>query len=491
MMVAVWGQIGKRLGMRFKTFTLGCKVNQYETALIRQTFLANGWTEESDFALLDLALINTCSVTAESDAKSRKLASSLAKKAPNARIAMLGCYAATDPAGAAALANVDYVVGDKRLLPEFFHRLGLDVLPDGIDSLGTRHRAYVKIQDGCRVGCAYCIIPTARPYLASRSVESILREVERLAEAGYREIVLTGIHLGHYGLDQDAAACGIETNDLYCRHTAWNTPSPVCLRETGVFLTAQRKSSRGIDLAGFFAARDATAPKERHNLTRLLQRLLAEKFPVRYRLGSLEAVETPDELVDLIAESHGAVCPHFHLSMQSASDAVLKRMKRRWLSAPFFDRCESIQRSIPGASLTTDVIVGFPGETENDFLDSCRAVEHLAFAKTHIFRFSPRRGTVAELLDGQIPEPVKKERAARLEQIAEAARLSYARTRIGKSAELLIEEFRSFGGNFYALGTSETYLPARTNQPDALAAAPGTLLPIKVQSVDPDGTLVG
>lgn len=443
--------------MRFKTLTLGCKVNQYETALIRQTFLANGWTEESDFSRLDFALVNTCSVTAESDAKSRKLASSLAKKAPKARIAILGCYAATDPKGAAALANVEFVVGDKRKLPDFFRQLGLTVLPDGIDSLGTRHRAYVKIQDGCRVGCAYCIIPTARPYLASRSCDSIRREVERLATAGYKEIVLTGIHLGHYGLDSDAAACGIETDTL----------------------------------AGFLAARDAAEPFKRQSLTRLFERLLAEKFPVRYRLGSLEAVETPDELVDLIAENGESVCPHFHLSMQSASDAVLKRMKRRWPSGSFFDRCGYIQRRIPGVSLTTDVIVGFPGETESDFRDSCRAVERLAFAKTHIFRFSPRQGTVAESLDRQIPEPVKKERAARLKRIAEAARLSYARTLIGRSVQQLIEEFRVCSGRINALGTCEYYLPARTNRPKALAAPPGTLMTMKVQSVDRDGTLVG
>jgi len=451
--------------MRFQTITLGCKVNQYETELIRETFSANGWTEEPDSSLADWIVVNTCAVTAESEAKCRKIISSAAKRSPQAKIAVFGCSAAASPDRLARLPNVAVVLGDKRRLPEFFYQLGLTRLPDGVSSLGERHRAYIKVQDGCRVGCAYCIIPQTRPYLASRSSDAVVREVVRLAEAGYREIVLTGIHLGHYGLDLDAAALG-------------------------------RKLDR---LEDFLAARNEMPSENRHTLAKLLERILAEKLPVRYRLGSLEAVETPDELIDLIAESAGGVCPHFHLSMQSGSDAVLTGMRRRWLSGPFIRHCEEIRKKIPLASLTTDVIVGFPGETESDFLESCEAVRYLEFAKTHIFRFSSRPGTLAAGYPNPVPEPVKKDRAARLETAAQSARCSYARRLIGHTVQTLVEEFRDGNGKkgeadgkgngrLFASGMSEYYLPVRVEAETETLQA-GDWFSSVVKEVSPSGEL--
>lgn len=433
--------------IRFRTATLGCKVNQYETALIRSAFLANGHIEESDARRVDLIVVNTCSVTAESDAKSRKMISSLAKNSPNAEIAVIGCFAASNSRSAAALPNVRWVVGDKRSLPEFLRRLGLQTIPDGITSFSERHRAYVKVQDGCRVGCAYCIIPSVRPYLQSRSVEAVLREVERLADAGYREIVLTGIHLGHYGLDFDASTFGEAPNDL----------------------------------SGFLTARDRTEPAARHTLARLLERLLAERFPVRYRLGSLEAVEAPDELVDLAAENGDRVCPHFHLSMQSASDDVLARMKRRWPSGPYIERCEQIRKKIPFVALTTDVIVGFPGETDAQFDETVEAVRRLRFAKTHIFRFSPRAGTVAAALPNPVSEAEKKRRAGELERVAEEVRARYADTLAKRSVRVLVESVRCENGRNLFAGTCEYYLPVEFFAADA---GLGDLTSVKVERAE-------
>ncbi|MBQ1864425.1 MAG: radical SAM protein, partial [Thermoguttaceae bacterium] len=190
--------------MRFRTVTLGCKVNQYETQWLRAAFLANGWEEAEEDAApeeVDLVLVNTCSVTAESDAKSRKTVAHFGKLYPRAEIVVTGCYAASAPDDAAKLPHVSEVVSDKRLLADFLERRGLVNIPSGVKGLAERHRAYVKVQDGCRVGCAYCIIPTTRPYLKSRPIADVVREARDLADAHYREIVLTGIHLGHYGLD--------------------------------------------------------------------------------------------------------------------------------------------------------------------------------------------------------------------------------------------------------------------------------------------------
>ncbi|MCF0234978.1 MAG: radical SAM protein, partial [Thermoguttaceae bacterium] len=210
--------------MIFKMTTLGCKVNQYETQFLRTAFVANGWRDaDLDDSVsandVEFVFVNTCSVTGESDAKSRKTIAHFAKLYPNAEIVVAGCFAASAPDVAAGLPNVVEVLPDKRRLADFLRHRGLRV-PDGVDGFAERRRAYVKIQDGCRVGCAYCIIPTTRPYLQSRRLDEILAEARRLAANGYREIVLTGIHLGHYGLDfypptpeELAAAPGLSPDD--------------------------------------------------------------------------------------------------------------------------------------------------------------------------------------------------------------------------------------------------------------------------------------
>ncbi len=411
--------------MRFRTVTLGCKVNQYETQYVRTALLANGYEETppGQEATADLVVVNTCSVTAESDAKSRKAISRVVHLSPRATVYAMGCFVSKSPDEARGLPGVSAVLTDKRKLDEFLSEtLGLAVLPRKITGFDEHARAFVKIQDGCRVGCAYCIIPTVRPYLHSRRTDEIVDEVKTLCDNGYREIVLTGIHLGHYGLD---------------------------------LLLPQATSETPLD--DYLSARKLTARERRTSLARLLESLVMLNLPVRFRLGSLEAVEVGDELLDVVAGSNGRVCPHFHLSMQSGDDSVLKRMLRRWPSGPFREKCLQIMERLPDVALTTDVIVGFPGETDEQFEHSCQLVEDIGFSKVHVFRYSPRPGTKAAVMPEQIVNSVKRQRSDTLQAVAGQTRLAYMRRFVGKSVEVLLESRQGESGRF--LGTTEHYLP--------------------------------
>ena len=412
--------------MRFKTATLGCKVNQYETEWLRSAFLLNGWEDADDpnAAIpdddVDLVLVNTCSVTAESDAKSRKLIARFAKTHPNAEIVVVGCYAASDPDRVATLPNVVQVVPDKRRLPDFLRERGLAHIPRGVGRLAERQRAYVKIQDGCRVGCAYCVIPRTRPYLESRRPDDILDEARTLSANGYREIVLTGIHLGHYGLD------------FYPP-----TSQEIDAARNGGFEPGSRPMS-----LGQYLARQAAVPEDRRfGLAELLEKLAALDLPqMRFRLGSLEAVEVSEKMLRVVADAPTTVCPHFHLSMQSGDDDVLRAMRRRWLSNSYIDKCREIYELIPDAAITTDVIVGFPGETDRQFERTLEVVREVGFARVHAFRFSARPGTLAARMENQIAPEVKKERAARLGEVAREERRKFARRFVGREARVVIED---------------------------------------------------
>ena len=272
-----------------KTVTLGCKVNQYETQYAREGFLRLGYREAVNGEAADLILVNSCTVTAESEAKSRKIIRRLAKKNPRAEIIVMGCYAAQALDDAASLPGVGEVIRDKRELPDLLARRGLEDVPSGISGFEGRHRAWVKIQDGCREACSYCIIPLVRPVLASRPADEVLEEIGRLTRAGFAEIVLTGIHLGHYGADE--------------------------------FLP----STFGRGAGG-----------EGHALADLLRQIVALDGEFRVRLSSIEAAEVTTELLDLMAEHPQRICPHLHIPMQSGSDAILKRMRRALAGAAVY-----------------------------------------------------------------------------------------------------------------------------------------------------------
>ncbi len=372
---------------KLTTATLGCKVNQYETQYVRQALLKSGYVDALDDQPADLCVVNTCTVTAEGDAKSRQIIRRLARRNPHARIVVMGCYATRAPAEIEALPGVVDVLADRRELPDLLGRLGATDLPTGIDTFGTRHRAYVKVQDGCMLRCSYCIIPYVRPSLTSRPPAEVLAEVRRLVDRGYRELVLTGIHLGHYGVD-------------------FNRGQP------------KRQWVR---------------------LSHLLDQIAQLPGDFRVRISSIEATETTRELLDVIAAWPDRVVPHLHVSMQSGADAVLRRMKRRWGARRFLDRCALIQQRLDLPALTTDILVGFPGETDRDFEQTCAMARQVGFSKIHIFPFSARRGTPAAEMPDQIPPPIKRTRCRQLADLAAQLRDDYFASLIDRRLQVLIE----------------------------------------------------
>ena len=398
-----------------KTVTLGCKVNQYETEFVRQGFARLGYQKAKDGEPVDLCIVNTCTVTAESEAKCRKIIRQLAKTHPQAEIIVLGCFATRAADEAAALPGVVEVVGDKRDLPGLLARRGLAEVPSGIGRFDRRRRALVKVQDGCRMKCSYCIVPTVRPHLVSRPVDEVLDEVRRLLAAGHHEIVLTGIHLGDYGNDE----CGM-MNDESSIH-----PSSFIIH---------------------------------HSLSSLLRQITDLDGDFRVRLSSIEAGEVTPELIGLMAERSERICPHLHLPLQSGSNAVLRRMNRRGTVEEFVERCRTIRAALDRPALTTDVIVGFPGETEADFAATCEAVEEVGFAKVHVFRFSPREGTPAAKMDDQVPGRIALLRATKLGGLGKALRSRYFRELLGRPLQVLVEGVMP-GRQGWVGGTSEFHAP--------------------------------
>ncbi|MBR5758281.1 MAG: radical SAM protein [Thermoguttaceae bacterium] len=461
--------------MRFKILTLGCKVNQYETQWLRAAFLANGWEEADDETdSVDLAIVNTCSVTAESDAKSRKTIAHCAKIYPSAELVVVGCYAASATKKVESLPRVSAVVPDKRSLADFLRKLGLTNIPSGVTGLADRQRAYVKVQDGCRVGCAYCVIPTTRPYLQSRPIDDVVEEARTLAANAYREIVLTGIHLGHYGLD-------------FCPPT----PEEQARLNAGEEAPDSGWNAKRLTLDDYLARQALTPPEQRVGLADLLRALTDLNLPkMRFRLGSLEAVEVSDAMLDVFEERPDALCPHFHLSMQSGDDSVLARMKRRWLSRPYIEKCREIRARIKDAALTTDVIVGFPGETDTNFERTCDVVRELRFSKVHVFRFSARPDTVAATLPDPVPEQVKKERAQTLIKIAREEREAFAKQFVGRTARVVVEDvYRKDDGELVAKGTTDRYYEAEIPLHDCawgIDVAPGDVLTVRLCSLNGD-----
>ncbi len=372
---------------RLRTVTLGCKVNQYETEFVRQALTGIGYQDADRDERADLCLVNTCTVTHEGDSKSRQTIRQLATRNPGARIVVMGCYATRAPDEVAKLPGVAEVITDKRELPDLLGRFGVIDLPTGISTFANRQRAYVKVQDGCLLNCSFCIIPSVRPHLVSRPVQHILDEVQRLVSGGYRELILTGIHLGHYGIE-------------------WNRNRP---------------------------------KQEWIRLANLVEKIAELPGDFRIRLSSIEATEITRELIVVMAAYPEKVCPHLHVSMQSGSDAVLRRMRRRWGAKRIVDRCRLVQETLDRPALTTDIIVGFPGETDDDFAATCNVVRELGFSKIHIFPFSPRRTTAAAEMSNQVPPEIKAARVEQLTALESEMRDCYFNSLHGRRLRVLIE----------------------------------------------------
>jgi tRNA A37 methylthiotransferase MiaB len=454
-----------------KTVTLGCKVNQYETEYVRQGLQRLGYRDAENGRPADLCVVNTCTVTADGDAKSRKAIRHLHKLYPNAEIIVMGCYATREPEKIAAMPGVVDVITDKRQLPELLERFGLPDAHSGISTFGERHRAYVKVQDGCNARCSYCIIPLVRPVPQSRPAADVLAEVHRLTDNGHREIVLTGIHLGHYGADFHEACEQLLHQPRFdglsatagLPSSAGNMvgankgDSPIfALDATRLCPKIGTVPNAYVEQGGQSHFRDdathrypiigtapgpkiGTVPDGPIDLARLLRLVTDLPGEFRVRVSSIEAAEVTPELLAVMAERPERVCPHLHISMQSGSDAVLRRMNRRWPVEQFLRRCEEARVALDNPALTTDVIVGFPGETESDFAATCRAVESAGFSKLHVFRFCPRPGTPAADMPDRVPAETQQRRAAELAEIGRQLRRRYLKSLEGRRLQVLVE----------------------------------------------------
>lgn len=379
-------------------YTLGCKVNQYESEAIAEALEKRGFTIFNHNDKCDIYIINTCTVTAESDRKARQFIRRAAAKNPEAFIAVTGCLSETRPEEVAKINGVDYVCGNSKKLSVVdailrFRESGVknsspDILESQLDSAGfeemsithfDRTRAYVKIEDGCENRCTYCIIPSARGKVRSKLPEDVLLEVETLSKGGCREVVLTGIETASYGRDLKT----IDLATLLCRVDKIN----------------------GIG---------------------------------RVRLGSLDPSLMTDRFVSKIAGLK-SLTPHFHLSLQSGSDRILALMKRKYNSRMALEGMERVRRAMPCAMFTTDIIVGFPGETEEDFEATVDFVKRARFLSAHIFTYSKRAGTPAAAMKDQIPEEIKKERSARLISLQSEIRNELLSNEIGNEYDVLFE----------------------------------------------------
>ena len=369
-----------------RLLTLGCKVNQYETQYLKETLELNGWREAGDAETPQLCVVNSCTVTHEGDAKTRQLVRRLNTAHPQAAIVVMGCYATRDPEAVGRLPGVTRVVTDKQRLLEDFRDFGVTRLPAGIRRFDGHQRAFIKVQDGCLLNCTFCIIPKVRPVVRSRPIAEIAEEVAKLVEGGCPEVVLTGIHLGHYGIDLSRGKPKADWSRLW-------------------------------------------------HLISALDRLPGD---FRIRLSSLEAAEVRGEFVAALAESRRA-CPHLHLCLQSGSDRILGLMKRRYRSAGFLERCKRLRAALDRPAFTTDIIVGFPGETEADFEATCWLVEEVGFSKIHIFSYSPRRGTPAADLPDRVPPAVVAERRERLQELERRLARAYFASLLGRRLDVLVE----------------------------------------------------
>lgn len=407
------------MGNRVALHNLGCKVNAYEIEAMQQLLEEAGYEIVPFEPGADIYVINTCTVTNIADRKSRQMLHKAKKMNPEAIVVATGCYVQTGGDKLEKDEAIDLVLGNNQkiniveALAEYAenkpghgsHVIKINQTKEyedlSIDHTAEHVRAYIKVQDGCNQFCTYCIIPYARGRVRSRNIESVLKEVHSLAEKGYKEVVLTGIHLSSYGVD-----------------------FPEEKKETLLSLIRAVHEIEGIQ---------------------------------RIRLGSLEPGIVTREFAEEIA-ALPKVCPHFHLSLQSGCDETLERMNRRYRSGEYRERCELLREVYGNPALTTDVIVGFPQESEEEFQKSYDFVDGIHFYETHIFKYSRRQGTKAAAMDGQLTEAEKARRSEKMIEMHHRHASDYEKSMIGKELEVLIEEEYTNDGRTWYLGHSREYI---------------------------------
>jgi threonylcarbamoyladenosine tRNA methylthiotransferase MtaB len=437
--------------------TLGCKTNLLESSALAEQFRALGWFVVPEDASADLYVFNTCTVTEKADAESRRLIRRAKRANPNARIAVTGCYAQVAPDTVAGIEGVDFVIGNNykeqlvdillNRFPDYRAENGLGPLiqVDEFDKSRVleqtaasnagleRTRGSLKIQDGCDYKCTYCIIWKGRGPSRSLPVGQVLSKIEGLRDEGFKDITLTGINIGQYLFTDESG--------------------------------------------------------RRFELPELLEAICELPGTFRVRLTSLDPLEVPERLIDVVARSNGRIAPHFHLSTQSADDEVLKRMARRHHVAAFRHVCEEIARQMPDALISGDIIVGFPGETEEAFENTFRVLSQVPMAALHVFRYSPRPGTPAAEFDQQVPERIRKERAQRLIALAAEKNRAFRERMVGKTLSVLVEREPEVSETPMTPkprleGTSENYLkvwlPAQAVTPEGEPIRTNDLVAVRV-----------
>lgn len=395
---------------------LGCKVNAYETEAMQHLLEEAGYEIVPFTQKADVYVINTCSVTNMADRKSRQMLHKAKKNNPDSIVVATGCYVQTSEKEVLNDLSVDIVIGNDRKhdLVRLLEEYSLDSLNDTVDDINDgKHdfeelfidqtkehtRAFIKVQDGCNQFCSYCIIPYARGRVRSRRFENVIAEVERLAANGFKEVVLTGIHLSSYGVDFE--------------------------EDTG--------------------------------LLELIQAVNAVKGIERIRLGSLEPKIVTEHFASELSKLD-KICPHFHLSLQSGCDATLKRMNRKYTTKEYERGCELLRKYFVHPAITTDVIVGFPGETEEEFEQTEAYLEHIHFYEMHIFKYSKRKGTRAAVMPDQIDEQIKAARSEKLIALGHDMSKEFRKFYIGKNEEVLFEEKAVIGDKEYFVGYTKEYV---------------------------------
>lgn len=405
---------------------LGCKVNAYESEVMQQKLRENGYQLVPFDSRADIYIVNTCTVTNMADRKSRQMLHRAKQRNPEAVVVAVGCYVQSGREHAEQDASIDLLVGNNRkkdiveILEAYLReREAADKTLGGTTILDINHtdeyeemrlrqttdrtRAYIKIQDGCNQFCSYCAIPYARGRVRSRKEEDVLAEIRGMAEAGYREVVLTGIHISSYGIDLDGQN-----------------------REWGKLI----------------------------GLVEMIQGIPGVE---RIRLGSLEPRIVTEETARRLAAVPG-ICPHFHLSLQSGCDATLKRMNRRYTTGEYFSAVEQLRKVFRRPAVTTDVIVGFPGETEEEFAQTKKFLKDVGFYEMHVFKYSKRAGTAAAGMSGQVSEQVKTERSNELLAMERLQSMEFRRAYIGQEAEVLLEDVAEIDNRLWRIGHTADYV---------------------------------
>ena len=379
-------------------YTLGCKVNQYESEAMCELFLKAGYIQADFEDYADIYVINTCTVTSMSDRKSRQIIRRAKKKNPNSLVIVTGCYAQTAPDLVMSIPGVNLVLGtkDRNKIVEYAENLMDDELSKvccvsdiskhhefedlSVTTYSDRTRAFIKVQEGCNQFCSYCIIPYARGPIRSRDMHEVLAEAKSLIECGYKEIVLVGIHIASYGLD-----------------------------------------------------------KKNYDLADLINKVGAIEGLDRLRLSSIEPMTLNAEFIKKIKDCK-TLCPHFHLSLQSGCDETLARMNRKYTTCEYKEIVDTIREHFSDAAITTDIMTGFPDETEEEFKKTASFVKEIAFADAHIFQYSQRKGTPADVMQNQVAPHIKEERSKIIEKITDDSRRAFLDSHIGKTVPVLFEQ---------------------------------------------------